>query len=69
MGTHATRSPSKAARWLACPGSIREEEKYPDTSGPAAMDGTKTHAVLEYCLKGKFDPMKLIGMEFEYDES
>ena len=38
--THQTRSPSKAYRYLACPGSIREEAAYPEPpSGPGAIDG------------------------------
>ena len=45
-------SPSKRSRWALCPGSIREEAKYPDTgSGPAAADGTHSHTLLEYCIK------------------
>ena len=45
-------SPSKRSRWALCPGSIREEAKYPDTgSGPAAADGTHSHTLLETCIK------------------
>ena len=45
-------SPSKRSRWALCPGSIREEAKYPDTgSGPAAIDGTHSHTLLETCIK------------------
>ena len=45
-------SPSKRSRWALCPGSIREEAKYPDTgSGPAAADGTHSHTLLEHCIK------------------
>jgi len=52
MSTHAQLSPSKRSRWALCPGSIREEAKYPDTgSGPAAVDGTHSHTLLEMCLK------------------
>lgn len=52
MSTHAQLSPSKRNRWALCPGSIREEAKYPDTgSGPAAVDGTHSHTLLEMCLK------------------
>lgn len=44
-------SPSKRSRWALCPGSIREEAKYPDTgSGPAAADGTHSHTLLEKCI-------------------
>lgn len=52
MSTHAQLSPSKRSRWALCPGSIREEAKYPDiSSGPAAVDGTHSHTLLEMCLK------------------
>ena len=52
MSDHAKLSPSKRSRWALCPGSIREEAKYPDEgSGPAAADGTHSHTLLEQCLK------------------
>jgi len=50
--THAKLSPSKRHRWGACPGSVREEAAYPeDRSGPAAIDGTHSHTLLEHCVK------------------
>ena len=55
MTGHAKLSPSKRSRWALCPGSIREEAKYPDEgSGPAAIDGTHSHTLLERCLKSGF---------------
>src|SRR3990167_5819031 len=60
---HSRLSPSKAHRWLACPGSVREEEKYPDNSGKSAIDGTKSHLLLEHCIKGGLaDPMNMVGV-------
>ena len=58
MSGHAQLSPSKRSRWALCPGSIREEAKYPDEgSGPAAIDGTHSHTLLEHCIKtGLTDP-------------
>jgi len=51
MSTHAQLSPSKRNRWALCPGSIREEAKYPEQdSGPAAKDGTHSHTLLEHCI-------------------
>ncbi len=51
MSTHAQLSPSKRHRWALCPGSIREEAKYPDErSGAAAIDGTHSHTLLEHCI-------------------
>lgn len=63
MSAHAQLSPSRAHRWMACPGSIREEAKYPETTGPAAIDGTHTHTLLELCIKDDLaDPSKYVGM-------
>lgn len=45
---HSLLSPSKRHRWGVCPGSVREEAKYPEPAeNPAAIDGTRTHALLE----------------------
>lgn len=66
MSTHAQLSPSKRSRWALCPGSIREEAKYPETGGgPAAIDGTHSHTLLEHCIKnGLSDPMDQVGETF-----
>jgi hypothetical protein len=64
-------SPSKRSRWALCPGSIREEAKYPDEgSGPAAADGTHSHTLLEYCIQHDrfIDPMTQVGAKFEDHE-
>jgi hypothetical protein len=60
-----------------CPGSIREEAKYPDTgSGPAAIDGTHSHTLLERCIKSGRSAQFYIGQsmvdhegEFTVDSS
>ena len=55
-------SPSKRSRWALCPGSIREEAKYPDQpSGPAAVDGTHSHTLLEHCIKVNGSATAYIG--------
>lgn len=52
MSAHAALSPSKRHRWALCPGSIREEAKYPDPpSGAAAIDGTHSHTLLEWSVE------------------
>jgi hypothetical protein len=52
--SHSPLSPSARHRWALCPGSRREEAKFPEgVSGPAAIDGTHTHTVLEHRLKGQ----------------
>ena len=69
MTTHSKLSPSKAYRWLACPGSVREESRYPDEpSGPSAIDGTHTHSLLEHCIKNSGDPTKMVGVKMKDHE-
>jgi hypothetical protein len=68
MMAHAKLSPSSAHRWTRCPGSVREELKYPDNSGLAALDGTRTHALLEMCLVTGMDPELMVGMTTSDDE-
>lgn len=67
---HARLSPSASKRWMACPGSVKQEAKYPDRpSGQAAIDGTHSHTLLEHCVNNGFmDPMLVIGKEMEDHE-
>lgn len=67
---HAKLSPSKAYRYLACPGSIREEAAYPDPpSGPGAIDGTHSHSLLEHCIKGGMgSPLAMVGIKMKDHE-
>lgn len=60
--THATLAPSASPRWFECPGSVREEAKYPEgESGPAAVDGTHTHTLLENCLTTRNNAYSYVG--------
>lgn len=69
MSTHANLSPSKRHRWGLCPGSIREEAKYPeDRSGPAAIDGTHSHTLLEFCLSEDVEPETLVSATMQDDD-
>ena len=65
MSAHAQLSPSKRNRWALCPGSIREEAKYPEQeSGPAAADGTHSHTLLEKCIEASLaDPIGMAGVK------
>lgn len=47
---HARLSPSKAHRWLVCPGSMHVTAEDPETEW--AAEGTRKHAVLELVLRG-----------------
>lgn len=49
-GDHARLSPSAAERWFACPGSASAEEGLPETTSPAASEGTRAHEILEQAL-------------------
>lgn len=70
MSTHSTLSPSSAYRWVACPGSVREQEKYPEQpSGPGAIDGTHSHTLLEHCVKANLaDPTSMVGVRMKDHE-
>jgi Protein of unknown function (DUF2800) len=62
MTTHAQLSPSKRSRWALCPGSIREEAKYPEQrESPAAVDGTHSHTLLEQCIKMRRPAQVYVG--------
>lgn len=62
MTSHVTLSPSKRFQFSACPGSVREQAKYPDgDSGPAAIDGTHSHTLLDTCIKTGLPPDAFVG--------
>lgn len=50
MTKHALLSASGSARWLACPGSARLEQQFPDSTSEYAKEGTLAHAVAEIKL-------------------
>lgn len=47
MTAHAKLSASGAAKWLACPPSVKLEENFPDTGSVYAAEGTLAHSVAE----------------------
>lgn len=49
--SHAVLSPSSAGRWLACPPSARLEQRFPDSAGDAAKEGTLAHELGETLIK------------------
>lgn len=67
MSAHARLSPSSRHRWQLCPGSVREELKYPDSKGgPAAIDGTHSHTLLEKCITARIGRADhFVGMTLE----
>jgi hypothetical protein len=58
--------PSAAARWLACPASVRLCEGIPDSpSGEAAQIGTAIHALAEICWLSGDVPANHVGTVVE----
>ena len=56
MTAHAKLSASSAARWLACPPSVKLSEGIPDKSSKFAAEGTLAHALAENLLQGFLEP-------------
>lgn len=50
MSGHAILSPSSAARWMRCPGSIALSKDIKDTSSAFADEGTDAHELAAICL-------------------
>lgn len=67
---HDEFSPSKRHQFKHCPGSVREQAKYPEkSSGLSAIDGTHSHTLLETCIKkGLISAQTLIGETLEDHE-
>lgn len=63
---HELLSPSRRHRSRRCPGSVREEAKWPDSTGAAAIDGTHSHTLLERCINdGLVDPFNYVGQTMQ----
>ena len=56
MTAHAKLSASSAARWLACPPSVKLSEGIPDKGSRYAAEGTLAHALAENLLQGFLEP-------------
>lgn len=59
--SHARLSPSAAARWTTCPGSVSATKDLPNPSGEAAAEGTAAHELLEDCLLKEAHPETFRG--------
>lgn len=52
---HSKLSFSGRSRWAACPVSVHLSAGLPDTSGPAAEEGTLAHAIAEYFVRQAYN--------------
>ena len=65
MNKHARLSPSSAARWMACPGSVKlSENAPPKDSSVSADEGTAAHTLLERCILEATEPSHFLGESF-----
>lgn len=62
---HSVLGASSAYRWLACPGSVKLSEKFPQQkTSPAAAEGTAAHELAEACLLKKKNAKHFLGKKF-----
>jgi hypothetical protein len=66
-GDHARLSPSAAERWFACPGAPNAEAGLPESTSPAASEGTRAHTILEQALTER-KPVKHFRGQADDDE-
>lgn len=63
---HSKYGASSANRWLNCPGSVELIKQVPEGgSTPYAQEGTRAHALAEYCLKNSLDAVNVEEFEGE----
>lgn len=65
MSGHAKLSPSSAARWMTCPGSVTLSEGIKDVSSSNASEGTMMHAFAAKCLTSNLDAWSFVGTKDE----
>ena len=60
MTAHAKLSASGSARWINCPGSVKAEEGFPDSTSIFADEGTMAHELAQLALE-------LGGLAFDWE--
>lgn len=65
MSEHSKYSPSAAARWLTCPGSLQFQGE--DQSSEYAAEGTVAHALAHSCWLSGADPELFVGQSRSCD--
>ena len=67
-GQHALLSASSAEKWLHCTPSARMEEKFSDTAGESAAEGTLAHELAEIKARNYFHGMEKGSYKFAIDK-
>lgn len=67
MSDHAKLSPSSAARWMHCAGSVALTADMPDETTSYAEEGTKAHGLAEFCLTHTLNTDSVVGSEYDDD--
>lgn len=63
---HSELGASVAARWMACPGSVKLSRGMPNYDNIHSITGTAAHALAEWCLEdARRDPQEHIGETFD----
>lgn len=65
---HARLSPSRAHRYMPCPGSVILEEQFPDESSVYADEGTAAHWLASTCLQDGMDAASYLGEDIRVGE-
>ena len=65
MTAHAKLSPSSAARWMYCPGSVALSEGLKDKSSKFAEEGTDAHELAAVCLENNTAASSYLGIAME----
>ena len=63
---HALLNPSKAHRWLRCPGSVNATKDIPDTTSEYAEEGTRAHEIAAADLQLKPRPFAVDRETHDY---
>lgn len=65
--SHSKIGPSAASRWLACPGSVREADKWENRQTTYAREGTAAHEFAEHTFTQNISPEDYEGGVIVYD--
>ena len=66
MPKHAKLSASGAELWTNCPGSVHMAELFPETTSPAAEEGTLAHALAQTMIENARDGSTSSRISAEY---